>query len=110
MGGHAATGLHPRSISTKLAALGRLAHEQRAHYDMKHGFPGSNGWSVVPAEQVDLFRTVARVDLNELAGGFGRKILNCLSSACSHLVPADLARAGCATELDQLLHAVEERL
>jgi hypothetical protein len=55
----------------KIAALGSLTKEQRGHYDMKVGFKNGN---VAPAQE-ELYENVPRDVIEDLDGGFGRKVI-----------------------------------
>lgn len=78
-----------RTSSARLDHLKKLDHDQRGHFDMKHGFKRTNG---VPAQQRDLF---AEVDARTIAGledGFGQSLLPAFEAMSDRLTDADLAR------------------
>jgi len=106
-----ATGKRGRA---RLAFL-RLKATQRDFYDMKLGFAVEKGSTVVPREQKELFRRVARpADIDELRGGFGKKVGERFGQEeYRKLLTEDAFEAVCVTrpgELRGLLDAIEALL
>ncbi len=99
-------------INGKLQALKSLASEQRGHLDFKNGFRmGANG-PEVPASQASLFASVEAGDRARLVGGFGTKVLACVTTAEASLRPSDFDALGpnVRAELQHLLNSIERAL
>lgn len=78
-----------RLSSARLDHLKKLDHDQRGHFDMKHGFKKTNG---VPEQQRELFAFVDSKTINGLQDGFGQGLLTAFESMSDRLTDADLAR------------------
>jgi len=97
----------PRQVKPlpKVAALGRLTKEQRGHYDMKSGF--KNG--VVPPEQRPLYDGVPQDVINDLADGFGRKVIETFLEHAAELTEEDF-RTDVGPDAPEELRAMLEML
>ncbi|MEV5826057.1 hypothetical protein AB0L25_10810 [Spirillospora sp. NPDC052242] len=78
-----------RTSSARLDHLKKLDHDQRGHFDMKHGFRRTNG---VPEKQRELFAGADPRTVAGLEDGFGRDLLTAFESMADRLTGADLAR------------------
>jgi hypothetical protein len=78
-----------RTSSRRLDHLRQLNHDQRGHFDMKHGFKRSKG---VPEQQRDLFADVHPRTIAGLEDGFGQGLLTTFESMADRLTDTDLAR------------------
>jgi hypothetical protein len=86
-----------------------LRAEQRAHFDVKHGFGRPQEPPRIPRSQRDLFADLPREVKLDLRGGFGDKLLPLLDEHASRLTVADFAALGpdVVAELRALLSVVE---
>ncbi|GLZ09541.1 hypothetical protein Acsp03_70070 [Actinomadura sp. NBRC 104412] len=78
-----------RNSSARLTHLKQLDHDQRGHFDMKHGFRKTSG---VPEQQRRLFAGTPAKVITGLNDGFGQHILEVFESMADRLSEADLAR------------------
>ncbi|WP_026411587.1 hypothetical protein [Actinomadura oligospora] len=78
-----------RHSSARLDHLKKLDHDQRGHFDMKHGFKKTKG---VPEQQRHLFADADPRTIAGLEDGFGSGLMTALESMAHRLTEADLAR------------------
>ncbi|GAA4239993.1 hypothetical protein GCM10022254_63030 [Actinomadura meridiana] len=78
-----------RTSLARLDHLKQLDHDQRGHFDMKHGFRKTSG---VPEQQQQLFAGTRPQVIRGLDQGFGQNILEVFEAMADHLSEDDLAR------------------
>ncbi|WP_328608059.1 hypothetical protein OG943_02705 [Amycolatopsis sp. NBC_00345] len=61
--------------SRKITHLKKLTKEQRAYFDMKHGFGPEDQPARIHEKQIDLYLGLSEQTKNALCGGFGNSIL-----------------------------------
>ncbi|MES0832161.1 hypothetical protein [Nocardiopsis tropica] len=97
------------AASRKLTALKELSPDQRAHFDMKHGFRAQRGAPVVPHRaHGDLYDGVPARTLVKLSEGFGSDLTKRMEAAATqgHVRRSDLSSLGegVVEELRGVLH------
>lgn len=102
-----------RRESIVFQAFLALNSDQRAHYEMKHGFPeDGRGGAFVAAGQATLFAGVRGPVLRDLCGGFGKRVAERFRDDREKITEADI-RQVCdsdPTELDRIVDQIEKLL
>lgn len=101
-----------RVSSYRLRFLKLLTLEQRAFYDMKHGFGPAGGDPQVMVEQAPLFGSLAVQTIRGLRGGFGRGVASKLPGMAPSLTSRDFEALGPAvvTEINEILVKIAQVL
>ena len=95
----------------RLNALRELSPEQRAFYDMKHGFPSTQDGSPCPSsEQQELYANVSPSVMRTLCTGFGDNLLASLERDAHALSDADFHSLGpgVLAELRRILQFLDD--
>ncbi|WP_326565912.1 hypothetical protein VSH64_29075 [Amycolatopsis rhabdoformis] len=103
---------NPAESSRKLGHLKRLDREQRAHFDMKHGFGQVNRPPTIREEQKVLYGSLPDSTVKGLRGGFGTQILRIFEEH-SHIVREihfEDPAIGARKEINELLLKIQEVL
>ena len=83
-----------RTSSRRLKFLKRLTSDQRAVYDMKHGFGPASSPPVIPPRQVPVYGGLSQETLRGLRSGFGRNVASCMNGMTTTLTKRDFHGLG----------------
>jgi hypothetical protein len=98
--------------SRKLTHLKKLTKEQRAYFDMKHGFGPENRPARIHEKQLDLYQGLSEQAKNALCGGFGNSILKTFHEHSRTISPKDYdsTSINSAREVRELLSVIQSIL